>query len=236
MVPKKPPYSNIDMKMSNLATDPDLDPHVLHRHAPTTTVEHNRSQPGNTKEGTKKPKTHRIMVPELSMDKNLLQDTDADSHVGQLQDVDNSNPQAGLLMLSEARQSQSWPQAQSSSTVKTITSQKKLISTGTLQEATVAELKARRSSLIASLAALSNVQEMIVKEEDTVASLQTPHAELADSHIIRAANEIVKTHIRLLHEYNEIKDVGQGLMGLIADARGVRIVEVQDEFGIDSKD
>ncbi|KAF2106790.1 DNA repair protein [Lophiotrema nucula] len=51
-----------------------------------------------------------------------------------------------------------------------------------------------------------------------------------------AANRIVKDHIKLLHEYNEIKDVGQGLMGLIADQRGVRIVEVQDEFGIGSKD
>lgn len=46
----------------------------------------------------------------------------------------------------------------------------------------------------------------------------------------------VKSHIRLLHEYNEIKDVGQGLMGLIADTKGVRVVEVQREFGVDDKD
>ena len=46
----------------------------------------------------------------------------------------------------------------------------------------------------------------------------------------------VKRHIRLLHEYNEIKDVGQGLMGLIADARGVRQVEVQREFGVGQAD
>lgn len=46
----------------------------------------------------------------------------------------------------------------------------------------------------------------------------------------------VKHHIRLLHEYNEIKDVGQGLMGLIADARGIRVVEVQREFGVDGRD
>ncbi|ORY16096.1 DNA repair protein [Clohesyomyces aquaticus] len=51
-----------------------------------------------------------------------------------------------------------------------------------------------------------------------------------------AANSIVKKHITLLHEYNEIKDVGQGLMGLIADQRGVRIVEVQDEFGLTNHD
>ncbi|KAF1933569.1 Swi5-domain-containing protein [Didymella exigua CBS 183.55] len=51
-----------------------------------------------------------------------------------------------------------------------------------------------------------------------------------------AANKIVKDHIKLLHEYNELKDVGQGLMGLIADQRGLRIIEVQDEFGIDTND
>ncbi|KAL4883264.1 DNA repair protein [Aspergillus karnatakaensis] len=49
-------------------------------------------------------------------------------------------------------------------------------------------------------------------------------------------SETVKRHIRLLHEYNEIKDVGQGLMGLIADARGVRVVDVHKEFGVDVKD
>lgn len=47
---------------------------------------------------------------------------------------------------------------------------------------------------------------------------------------------IVKRHIRLLHQYNEIKDIGQGLMGLIADGRGVRHVDVQSEFGVGGKD
>ncbi|KAL1957648.1 hypothetical protein VTO42DRAFT_5625 [Malbranchea cinnamomea] len=51
-----------------------------------------------------------------------------------------------------------------------------------------------------------------------------------------AADAIVKRHIRLLHQYNEIKDIGQGLMGLIAEARGVRHVDVQAEFGMGSKD
>ncbi|RHZ61054.1 SWI5/SAE3 family protein [Aspergillus thermomutatus] len=46
----------------------------------------------------------------------------------------------------------------------------------------------------------------------------------------------VKRHIRLLHEYNEIKDIGQGLMGLIADARGMRQIDVQKEFGVGDRD
>lgn len=50
------------------------------------------------------------------------------------------------------------------------------------------------------------------------------------------AEAIVKRHIRLLHDYNEIKDVGLGLMGLIADARGCRLGLVMEEFGVGGKD
>jgi hypothetical protein len=104
------------------------------------------------------------------------------------------------------------------------------------QEATVAELRAQRAALIASLAALPNVQELIAEIEDDDDSSRGPYDGPTDTEVTTAANKIVKTHIELLHEYNEMKDVGQGLMGLIADSRGVRIVEVQDEFGIDAKD
>jgi hypothetical protein len=50
------------------------------------------------------------------------------------------------------------------------------------------------------------------------------------------AKDLIDTHIKLLHTYNEIKDIGQGLMGLLADQRGVRIVEVQEEFEVGAKD
>jgi Swi5. len=43
-------------------------------------------------------------------------------------------------------------------------------------------------------------------------------------------------HIHLLHEYNEVKDAARGFMGLIADARGVRQVEVEKEFGVEEGD
>lgn len=48
----------------------------------------------------------------------------------------------------------------------------------------------------------------------------------------------MKRHIKLLHEYNEIRDVGQGLIGMIADNRAMRIVELYDsgEFGVGVKD
>lgn len=44
--------------------------------------------------------------------------------------------------------------------------------------------------------------------------------------------ETVKKHIKLLHDYNDIRDVGQGLVGMIADNRGVRIGELYEEFGV----
>ena len=50
------------------------------------------------------------------------------------------------------------------------------------------------------------------------------------------AAETVKRHIKLLHDYNDIRDVGQGLVGMIADNRGVRIGELYEEFGVGLKD
>lgn len=50
------------------------------------------------------------------------------------------------------------------------------------------------------------------------------------------ASATVQRHITLLHRYNEIKDIGLGLMGLIADQRGVRLKEVMREWGVDEKD
>lgn len=50
------------------------------------------------------------------------------------------------------------------------------------------------------------------------------------------AAETVKNHIKLLHDYNDIRDVGQGLVGMIADNRGVRIGELYEEFGVGLKD
>ncbi|CAO2649554.1 Nn.00g069390.m01.CDS01 [Neocucurbitaria sp. VM-36] len=106
----------------------------------------------------------------------------------------------------------------------------------TTQEITLAELKAQKAALLASLTSLPAIQILIEEFASSQAGLSDDDGEPTETEIMAAANKIVKDHIRLLHEYNELKDVGQGLMGLIADQRGVRIVEVQDEFGIDAND
>jgi DNA repair protein Swi5/Sae3 len=46
----------------------------------------------------------------------------------------------------------------------------------------------------------------------------------------------VKQHIKLLHDYNEIRDVGMGLMGIIADNRNMRVRDVYAEFGVGEDD
>lgn len=48
----------------------------------------------------------------------------------------------------------------------------------------------------------------------------------------RDVETTVKTHIRLLHQYNEIKDVAQGLIGMIAEAEGKRQGDIEQRFGV----
>ena len=48
--------------------------------------------------------------------------------------------------------------------------------------------------------------------------------------IFSDAQSTIKTHIRLLHDYNAVKDVAQGLMGILAERKGVRLVDVMAEF------
>ncbi|XP_015422616.1 PREDICTED: DNA repair protein SWI5 homolog [Myotis davidii] len=46
----------------------------------------------------------------------------------------------------------------------------------------------------------------------------------------------LEDHIAQLHEYNDIKDVGQMLLGKLAVIRGVATKELYPEFGLDMSD
>ncbi|KAJ9266706.1 hypothetical protein DTO212C5_6242 [Paecilomyces variotii] len=83
---------------------------------------------------------------------------------------------------------------------------------------------------------LANLRSSIAKLESQISETESQLAEARSRLKDKDDSRTVQRHIRLLHSYNEIKDVGQGLMGLIADARGVRHVDVQREFGIGEKD
>lgn len=106
----------------------------------------------------------------------------------------------------------------------------------TPQDRTLMELKEQRAALLHSLANLPAIQVLVEESDYIEAEADNAHNGPTEADVMAAANKIVREHIKLLHEYNELKDVGQGLMGLIADQRGVRIVEVQEEFGIEAKD
>ncbi|KAG9555748.1 hypothetical protein KCU71_g4794, partial [Aureobasidium melanogenum] len=90
-------------------------------------------------------------------------------------------------------------------------------------EATLAELLSQRASLVNAFSPTSNAQE----SEDT-----ETRAKLA----VDAANTKIKSQIKQLQQYNDIKDIGTQLMGIIAEKRGCRIGEVQEEFGINPDD
>jgi hypothetical protein len=50
----------------------------------------------------------------------------------------------------------------------------------------------------------------------------------------RQPQTLAQDRIRLLHQYNETKDIGQQLIGLVAENRGVPVGSLYegDEFGV----
>ncbi|KAH6641275.1 Swi5-domain-containing protein [Chaetomium tenue] len=74
------------------------------------------------------------------------------------------------------------------------------------------------------------------KSQDTLRLLLRTSSELqdAESELSQPPDATVKTYIRRLQEYNDIKDIGQQLIGFIAENRGVsvRTIYEQGEFGV----
>lgn len=48
---------------------------------------------------------------------------------------------------------------------------------------------------------------------------------------MESAKKLKTKHVKELQKYNEIKDIAQGLIGLIAEQRGIRVVDVMKEIG-----
>lgn len=61
-------------------------------------------------------------------------------------------------------------------------------------------------------------------------------SELDISEAMKSAKDTIKEHIRLLGDYNEIKDIAQGLVGFLAEQRNARIKEVMVDLGFDADD
>ncbi|KKY20645.1 putative dna repair protein swi5 [Diplodia seriata] len=105
-------------------------------------------------------------------------------------------------------------------------------------QATLADLTARRSNVVKKFAAVPSVAEKLPSRTaatNPIASSE-PATNAETDAAVQAAKAIIQQQIRRLNDYNEMRDVGQELMGIIAESRGVRIKEVQEEFGISAND
>ncbi|KAE8446674.1 hypothetical protein EG329_011717 [Mollisiaceae sp. DMI_Dod_QoI] len=94
------------------------------------------------------------------------------------------------------------------------------------RDVVMAELKAMK---------IASIQARITSLQAEIAAKRTKRDELQRD-LLHPAADTVKRHIKLLHDYNDIKDIGQGLMGMIADQRGLRVGDLYEEFGVDLKD
>ncbi|KAF5873718.1 putative dna repair protein swi5 protein [Botrytis fragariae] len=90
------------------------------------------------------------------------------------------------------------------------------------QDAFLAEIKAMK---------LTSIQTRNANLRAEIAQKREKIQEITEG-LEKPAKQTVKRHIKLLHDYNDIKDVGQGLLGMIADNRGVRVGELYEEFGV----
>ncbi|KAI5296723.1 hypothetical protein KEM55_005703 [Ascosphaera atra] len=71
--------------------------------------------------------------------------------------------------------------------------------------------------------------------ETSIAEVQKQLSSISEE-AAKDPSAVVNRHIRLLHEYNEVKDTAQGLLNMIAEARGMRYVDVQREYGVSEND
>lgn len=100
-------------------------------------------------------------------------------------------------------------------------------------------LQTKHATLTSTLLDLQTQRATLASRTTLPSGLPIPPQDSEDETLklaLKSANAVIKEHIQLLHRYNEIKDIGQGLMGLIAEKRGCRIKDVMEEFGVDEKD
>ncbi|MCJ1225380.1 hypothetical protein MMC12_002029 [Toensbergia leucococca] len=82
----------------------------------------------------------------------------------------------------------------------------------------------------------ANLQAKIAVLESQISELEAKREELRLQLKTTTPHLTVRKHINLLTTYNEIRDIGMGLMGMIAESRGLRIKDVYEEFGVEPED
>nr|POE56769.1 dna repair protein swi5 like [Quercus suber] len=103
----------------------------------------------------------------------------------------------------------------------------------------VIALQAKIARLQDQLQALQSDRAALISTATLPSGLAIPSSwdeETRAKTALEAANALIKDHITALHRYNEAKDVAQGLMGMIAEKRGVRVADVMEDFGVGGGD
>ncbi|KAF2861860.1 hypothetical protein K470DRAFT_256407 [Piedraia hortae CBS 480.64] len=95
-----------------------------------------------------------------------------------------------------------------------------LLAKQTKLEDTLFDLKSQQAGLVAQVKGLLG---MDLSQDSSV-----------EDEVVERANAVIKDHIARLKKYNEIKDIAQGLIGLIAEQRGVRIADVMADFDFEA--
>ena len=92
------------------------------------------------------------------------------------------------------------------------------------------QLMAERDALVRSiLSAGADTSTATCLANDSVTPAQTKAA-------LDSARSARIERIRLLGRYNEVKDVAQGLIGLVADMRACRVLDVMRDLEIEDDD
>ena len=151
--------------------------------------------------------------------------TDEQHHTDILNDRDNSSQKDSKIDTSK-------PQASEHSSISTSQSE----TAAKPVNPRVAVLASRKTSLEARLAELQAKRSNLVAKGHDAKSPCDSSPEQQATQALTSAHAVIKSHIALLQRYNEMKDVGLGLMGMVAESRGVRVSSVLEDYGMSDKD
>ncbi|MCJ1373555.1 hypothetical protein MMC20_004783 [Loxospora ochrophaea] len=92
---------------------------------------------------------------------------------------------------------------------------------------------ASASEAEAEAAKIATLHTILTHQASTLATAKHQLSSLAAQLPLGTTpTHIQSAHIALLHQYNTLRDIGTGLLGMIAEARGVRVGEVFEEWGV----
>lgn len=80
------------------------------------------------------------------------------------------------------------------------------------------------------------VKQFSQKDEIDFLKFQISQLPITDDKSDQEITKCIKEHMNLLHEYNEIKDIGQILIGKIAELKGTTSKAIYSEYDLDLTD